>query len=78
MNTGKHPAPSEADGWRVVQDPFFTSFYYRYRALQLEVSIWYPWDAEWAVWEPVDSGWFNIHPGAAERRALWAELFFNP
>ena len=73
----ENTAPSEADGWRVVQDPYYPNYYFRYRALELEVARWWGFIGEWGAWSPA-LGWWMAEPEAEERRRRWAKLFTNP
>lgn len=71
--------PTEADGWRVVQDPdpFYKHIGWRCRALVIEWNNWGATSCAWCNrWLPKEVAWSPDE--LAAREAFFAELFLRP
>lgn len=72
------PAPKEAGGWRIVQDPDLPGVYWRYRAFTLEYNHWDDDNGVWAYSWDTDLDDSTLQQTLAER-PMWLEtLFCNP
>jgi hypothetical protein len=72
--------PTEADGWRLLPDPYYTDVYWRCRLFVREWNVWQRWEPGWwSTWKshtPAD--WPDAAPNHAQRVAVWESLFLSP